>query len=63
MTKEEFYDLKIGDKVFDVELGEEGVIEVLGRGEVYVSYPHDSYTIYSYDINDDPECYLSLKKV
>ena len=31
MTKEEFYDLKIGDKVFDVELGEEGVIEVLGR--------------------------------
>lgn len=52
MTIKEFYNVKCGDKIKDIDSNEIGEVKVASRGEFYVEFPSSPNQLVCYDTTE-----------
>lgn len=62
MTKEEFLEIQLGDKIYDKDLDMIGRVIVYSRGDILVEYIGISSLI-CYDISEDKHCFENIEKI
>lgn len=61
MTKEEFLEIQLGDKIYDKDLDMIGRVIIYSRGDILVEY--DISGLICYDISEDKHCFESIEKI